>query len=97
MSDPVFQALPFEVTVMRWFHSKEIWTYIAGLVLNIGPIVLQGLGTLGLPPSTLLIYLMIVNALVYSAGIYNKNQSSAVIGSKDDVAAATAPPADEVQ
>ena len=87
------QHVPFEVAVIRWFQSREIWTYICGLVLTLAPIVTNSLSSLGLTPIELLVWTLCVQVAVSSAGLYFKNQSSAVIGSKNDVAASNAAPA----
>lgn len=82
-----FVQLPFVVTVERWFQSKEMWNYIAGLALIICPIIADKIGSLGLPDGWLLLWTVLVALASYSAGMYLKYQSNAVIGTKSDVQA----------
>jgi hypothetical protein len=92
ITTPVVQHLPFEVRVERWFQSREMWNYIFGLVMSLGPVILNSLGGLGLTPVELLVWTLVVNVAMSAAGLYFKNASVAVVGTKDDVAsAATAP------
>lgn len=82
------QELPFHVKIVRWFQSGVIWVFIAGMVMNLGPLALSSLGSLNLSSQEQFWYSIIVNGLLYAAGAYIHNQSVAVIGSKSDVAAA---------
>lgn len=85
---PIEQTLPFEVRIIRWWKSGVIWVFIAGLVMNVGPLVLAGLGSLSLTSQEQFWYSVIINAALYGAGIYIHNQSTAVVGSKSDVTVA---------
>lgn len=80
--------LPFVVRIHRWYASPTQWTFVAGLVLNIGPIVLQSLGLLHLTDAQMFTGQIGVNAALYAAGAYLHYQSTTVIGSKADVEAA---------
>lgn len=82
------QALPFHVKIVRWFQSGVIWVFIAGLVMNVGPLLLSSLGGLHLTGDQQVWYSILINVVLYAAGAYIHNQSTAVIGSKSDVAAA---------
>jgi len=83
---PVVQTLPFPVKVVRWFASPVMWVFIAGMVANVGTIVLSMVGTLGLNPTQELIALIAGNAILYAAGAYLKYQGTSVVGDSTDVA-----------
>ncbi len=73
------------VTVKRWFSSKEMWNYIAGLALVITPIAANQVGNLGLSPVALLTWTVVINIVSYSAGMYLKTTSKTVVANKETV------------
>lgn len=78
------------VKVHRWWRSKEMWNYIASTVLIVGPLLANGLGSLGLEPMQLLIWTVAVAVGNHVAGIVFKMTSVSIIGGKQDVSTAKA-------
>lgn len=86
--NPVGEIQIFNVKVVRWWRSREIWNYIAGLVLTVAPIVADNIGGLGLSPMALLVWSIGVQIATHSAGFYFKMTSTKVIGGAADVSVA---------
>lgn len=82
------------VTVKRWWFSKEMWNYIAGLALVIMPIVANMIGDLGLSPLMLLIWTVSINVITYTAGMILKTTSKSIVANKAVVEDAKAVVAD---
>lgn len=85
---------PFAIRVRRWYRDPTQWTFIAGFVLSLGPIILEQLGLLGLTGQQQFVAILVINALVHSAGAFLNYQSTHVIGTKDEVAASGVAPID---
>ena len=92
--DPTI-AVAAGVTVHRWWKSREIWNYLAGLFLAVNgllavvaPAALPYLSTLNLTPGQLLAWVVILNAVIYLTGIVAKFTSKSVIGNKAAVSEA---------
>ncbi len=73
------------VNIRRWWSSREMWNYIAGLALVITPIAANQVGNLGLSPVALLTWTVVINIVSYSAGMYLKTTGKTVIANKAQV------------
>jgi hypothetical protein len=92
MPEPTYQALPFPVRVKRWFEDPRYWVLICGNIATVGPIALNLVAGLGIPPWQLLLWTVGLNVLIHNANIYLAYRSTSVIGNKDEVATSKASP-----
>lgn len=77
-----------EITVKRWFQSRELWVQASSLVLIVAPIITSQIGGLGLSSSAVFAWTIIVAVLNFGATQYLHSTSQTIVMGKDAYRAA---------
>lgn len=71
-----------EVTLKRWFQTREFWWNGAAWVASLFPVLLQLLGTLNLSPWAFVAWTAFLHTSMFAANQYLKNTSKSMVVSK---------------
>lgn len=74
-----------EITIKRWFQTREFWVNLTGWVATVFPIALGLLGTLNLGPLAFVIWTIALQTIMFAANAYLKNTSKSVVVSKTEL------------
>lgn len=74
-----------ELTIKRWFQTREFWVNSAGWAVTVLPTALTLINAVGLTPIALLVWSLTIQSVLFAANQYLKNTSRSVVVNKAEL------------